>query len=359
MIRTNWQQGPIRSVAAKWLVIVVGLLIATMGCEDSPEDKLMDGRQALATRQADLAEERLQAAIEADPDLVEAKRLMANVHMVRHDFQTAETTLQQLWDEQGLDHEADLSVDERRTRQLMNKQYTELYRQWAKSIDTSRDPDEFERIGQIGLQHNSRDSKLNTMMVDFYRERADRLIEQNKRIEAAEMLERIDDLHTFTDIRRSSRNRAHQVRREAFFEQAQIRFQEDLQPDLMESNAYDPEAKVVRMSIEQPIDRRLDPDDDEAMEQARNMATQTLLPTLSQFATALGGLAVEDVDLSALELPERTIAEENFRPGHYDMVVEVELSTLIDMAFEYAEHERTHTGEPAREADTDTAGQPE
>ena len=341
MSQTIWQRGSLRSGVARWFVILLGVAMVTLGCEDSPEDKLMDGRQALATRQADLAQERLEAAIEANPDLVEAKRLMANVYMLRHDFETAEQVLAQLWAEQGFDREGDLNADQRRTRQLMNKQYSDLYRQWAKSIDITEAPDELERVGQTGLQRNSRDSRLNAMMVEFYEERAERLIEQNDRVKAAEMLERIDDLHTFTDIRRASRERAHQVRREAFFESAQARFEEELQPDLMEGDSYDPETEIVRMAIEHPVDRRFDPDDDEAVEQARNMASQTLLPMLSQFTIALSDLDVEEVELSHLEVPEHDVVDENFRPSRYDMTVEFELSTLIDMAFEYAELERT------------------
>lgn len=319
------------------------------GCENSPEDELLEGRQALTEGDAERAEKHLRAAQEADSDLVEARRMMASVKVLREDFEEAEEILDDLWEELKLDRERDLNSDQRRTRQLMNKQYTELYRQWAGSIDRSDEPESFSEVVERGLERNSRDGRLNSMLVDFYRQRADEYIEQNERIRAAEQLERIEDLHIFADTRRQARQEARQLRREAFFEEASTRFESDLRPNLMEGASYDPDSESIELSVEQPLDGRLDPDDDEAVDQARTMAVQTLMPTLSQFAVSLGDLEAESVDFYGVELPALRIVDEEFRPGHYDMVVVLQRDDLFDMAFEYAEYERLRPDDESRQ----------
>ncbi len=350
---------PSRGIFPLWVWALVATLALLSGCEESPRDKFMDGRQALTARDADGAEEKLQAAIEADPDLLEARRLMANVHLLRGDFEQAEATLDRLWDEQGFAHEAELDADARRTRQLMNKQYTELYRQWAASIDPMENPESFETVGQTGLERNSRDFRLAAMMVEFYQDRADRLIEANERIEAAEMLENIDDLRTFTDTRRAANRRATELRRQAFSDEAVERFDDEIRGDLIESGAYDPETHQITMSIDQPLDRRLDPDDQEALTRAQDMAIQTLLPTISQLVTSIGGFEVDELEVDQIDTEEfrdrvrDRIVNEDFEAGQYEMVVAVERRELIDLAFEYKEHRRKTNGEVS---DRDSAG---
>ncbi len=361
-----YQLHPFRGGQSIWVVILCWCMVGLGGCEDSPRDKFMDGRQALTARDADGAEKKLEAAIEADPELLEARRLMANVHMLRGDFDRAEATLDRLWEEQGYAQEAELDSDDRRTRQLMNKQYTELYRQWAASIDPVENPESFEAVGQTGLERNSRDFRLAAKMVDFYQDRADRLVEANELIEAAETLERIDELRTFTDTRREANRRARELRRQAFYEEAIERFDDELRSDLIDSGAYDAETRRITMSIDQPLDRRLEPDDDEALYQAQETAIQTLLPTISQLVTAIGGFEVDELDVESIDTEDfrnrvrDRIVDEGFEAGQYEITVAVERDELIQLAFEYGENRRQANGE-VQERDSagrTTAGDP-
>lgn len=334
MSRQDWRWGVV------WVAVLCLGIGIIAGCEDSPQNKLTDAKQALASGEIDRAEERLTAAIDADPELSEARRMMASVEMRRGEFELAEEILEQLWADEGFDREGELNADQRQFRQLINEQFGKLYRRWAESVDAADSPERFEKIGRIGLKRNSRDSHLNSLMVEFYQERAERFVERNEKVKAAEQLEHIDELHRFPDSRRDARDRAGQLRREAFDEAARERFRDDIQADLLESDAYDPDSQTIRIAIEPPIDHRLDPGDDGALEQARATAIQSLMPTLSQFALSLAGLEPDEARLAAVEIPALSIKEETFRAGHYDAVFALDVDRLVEMGFAYAEADR-------------------
>ncbi len=331
---------------------VVGLavvVVATMmvGCEDTPEAKLTEGKRALADRDLEEAERYLEAVLDVDPELVEARRLLATTRIRAGEFEAAERKLEALWDGEGLQYEGQLSAEERQTRQLLSEQFGQLYRRWLESIDPDDDPEKFEEIALTGLERNSRDSELNTRLVEFYEQRADRFIERGELIRAAEMLEGIDDLYRFPDIRRQARERAEGLRREAFDEEARERFEQQLQPNLVDTGAYDPETETVTMAIEQPLDRGLDPEDDDAIEQARNTAIQTLMPTLTQFVSSMGEVDGDEIDAGLLDVPRMRLTDEDFERGDYRMTIAVDLDDVIDMAFGYVEYRRT-AGDEAR-----------
>ena len=336
----------------RWLTIIALVsAVFLIGCEDPAKEALMDGRKALQAGQADQAERYLEAAIEADPEMIEARRLMANVHVIRGDFELAESTLIQLWEAQGFDRDDDLTVEQMSNRQVFQKQFGALYRQWAESIDFAESPQEFERVVRTGLERNARDSRLHRLMVDFYQFRADRFIEQSEKIKAAEMLEQIDELQAFTDTRREARQRARNLRREAFEAEARQRFEETMAPDLVEAGIYDEATETI--VLEARIDRP--PAQEEDLEQARHMAVQALLPRLGQFAATLSDIDVEDINLAMLDVPRLTVRSEEWSRQSFTMVVTLELSALITMAFDYAELLRTHDDRGAP-TDDDPAG---
>lgn len=340
-----------RTAAAIAVVLAAGILLS-MGCENTPRDKLNDGKRALADGDLVEAEQRLEAALEADPELVEARRLLATTYIEDEQFEAAERELEELWDDQGFDREGELGADERQTRQLMSEQFSQLYQNWAKSVDPGDDPEQFEAIAQAGLERNSRDSTLNTMLVEFYEDWADRHVERSDKVQAAEMLERIDELHRFPDTRRESRKRAKQLRREAFEPEAVERFETELLPELEEMGAWNGDDEVISMTIGQPPDGRLDPEDEQAVEQARNTAAQTLVPTLSQYAVVMARVDSDEVETTAVQLPQLTVEDEEFGPGSYEMTVAMPLTELVDMAFALSEYERTDAADqPYQNAD--------
>lgn len=361
MTHRIWQRAAVLVV-----VLVAAGAFAATGCEDTPEDALQRGKQALANQQLEQAHQHFEEALEADAQHVrlEARRLMATTYIERggeQQFERAEQILEQLWEHQGFDRETDLNAHQRHIRQLMNEQFSELYEQWARSIDEHDEPQRFEQVVVAGLDRNSRDGTLNSMLVDFYRQRADRFEEEGDRIRAAQMHENIQELYQFPDTHRQSRREAQRLRREAFDDEALDRFEQHEQADLIEQGYYDPDTQALSFTLEQPLDRRLDPDDQQALEQARNTAVETLQTTLLQLVVPVAGMEAGDTDNDALAYalqrqdPVLTAHEEDFHePGSYSLVVSLERDELFDIAFDYAEYHRT---DPADAPSRDTNGE--
>ena len=331
-----------------FFVLLLSALVVLGGCESSPQDKMREARGAILSGNADLAEERLQEVMAAGTEPFETRRLMASVHVLRGEFEKAEEALRRLWTEQGLDGEG-LDETQRRQRSLLRDQFNELYRRWVDSLDPGADPELFEEVVLKGLDRDRSNARFNAMLVDFYNERADRFVERNEKVRAAEELEKIDGLRAFRDVRRGARERAANLRHEAFGAQARARFVEEVQPGLMESESFDAGKETVRLQVNQSVDRRLDPESDEARIQARTIATRSIAPTIAQLAISLTEIPFEEVDLSKLNMPEMSVEGENFRRGSYEMVVVIKLENLIRMAFDYAEHARTRPEESPEE----------
>ena len=338
----------------RWIWLgILGLALLLLGCEETPQTQLTDAKRALAAGEVDRAEDRLIAVLEVEPRSVEARRMMASVEMRRGEFESAEEILEQLWDDNGFAREGELNPRQRQTRQLVNEQFSKLYHHWVQSIDPAESPERFEEIARTGLKRNSRDSHLNSMMADFYEARAERLIEQNQLVLAAEHLERIDELHRFPDSRRDARERAQQLRRQAFFERATERFRRDIQPDLLAAENYDPDRQIVRIAVDPPVDHRLQPDQEGALEQARSSAVQSVMPTLTQLAASIGDLEYDQIDPVAAEVPELQIEEEQFRPGNYEATFALHLDSLLDLGFSHSEAVRRGGATPADSDDPD------
>ncbi|RVU42571.1 tetratricopeptide repeat protein [Lujinxingia sediminis] len=343
--------------AGRWRQkVAVGLMMIGLGagCEEEPRDHLIEGQRALASKDAELAEQHLEAALAAEPNLFEARRLMVDVEIMRGDYARAEAELNALWQARGFDRQQGLSTAERGARRLMADQYNKLYRAWASDIDRESHPEVFEEVALKALSSKSRDTSVNEMLRAFYRERADRFIDQGDKVSAARELEKIQRLRTFPDTRQEYLDQARRLRREAFFEDARSRFAAEIQPELEASGAYDAENERILLAIEQPVDRRLSPTSEESTIQARAMARQTLIPTLAQLAVSIGGLDAETVDIGAMNVPPGEVEQEQFRVGRYDMVAAFTLESLMEMAFEYAEEQRKEHGEP----DAGTRGEP-
>lgn len=347
--------------AGRWRQrVAVGLMMIGLGagCKEEPRDHLIEGQRALASRDAELAEQHLEAALAAEPNLFEARRLMVDVEIMRGDYARAEAELNALWQARGFDREEGLSTAERGARRLMADQYNKLYRAWASDIDRESHPEVFEEVALKALSSKSRDTSVNEMLREFYRERADHFIDQGDKISAARELEKIQGLRTFPDTRQEYLDQARRLRREAFFEEARARFAEEIQPELEESGAYDAVNERILLAIEQPVDRRLSPSSEESKIQARAMARQTLIPTLAQLAVSIGGLDAETVDIGAMNVPPGEVEQEQFRVGRYDMVAAFTLESLMEMAFEYAEAQRREHGEPTTEVPADPVASP-
>ena len=346
---------------AAWACISCATALLFTACDPTPEDQLTEAKRALASGDLDRAETRLDDLLNAYPQMLEARRVQADAYIRRGEYELARDTLEALWQEQNLEQEGDLTADQRQFRQLLNDQFRKLYHQWAASIDPTEAPERFEAICLAGLERDSRDGKLNQLLVDFYQQRAERHIERNDLVGAAEQLERIDDLYQFPDVRRESRERAATLRRQAFFEEASLRFQDEVQPNLHASQIYDAEAGTLEFSLQPTLGRRIGPDDREARREARQTALQSLEPILKRLAADLAELSTADVEALPVEMPEIRVDDESVQAGQYRATVKIELDELMDLAFQFHEAHRTGAEpsglevEDAPEEDSDSA----
>lgn len=324
---------------------LLGLVLFAAGCEKSAQDLMREGRGALAAGNYDVAEQRFEEALAREPDFFEAQRLLVDVQAGRGDFQGAEESLQKLWEGEGLGADGELNAEQRRNRGLIKDQFDRLYRRWVDSLDPEAEPEVFEEVAKKGLERDSRNARLNALLSDFYQERAERFVERGEKMRAAEELEKIEELRIFADLRRQLRERAQNLRKEAFAQDAQERFEEKVQPELMESQAYDPDKELISLRLDEAVDRGLNPNNDEDRVQAQALAIRSLVPTLAQMAVVVSGQALDERALGAMSTPKFVFREENFRRGRYTAVVQFSLESLIKMAFEYAERLRVQEQE--------------
>lgn len=314
-------------------------LVVFAGCQEGPQSRLAEGKVALASGDYDGAEQHFEQVLEADPELTEARRLKAMVHVETGEFEVAEQILVELWDEQPFDNGERLSVEQRQMRQLLRDQFGELYLRWASSIDPVESPERFESIVRTGLDRSQAHGPLGQMLVEFYRTRADRYVERGEPIRAAEMLERLEQLDR-SDARDDSLQRAHRLRREAFERAALERFEQQLKPTLVENDQYDPEEQRLRLPLEYTPDERLD-ENAEAVENARNEAIAAALPALFDYVETLADIETRDVVFDDFELPAMTLVEERVRRYSYEGVVSFNREDLMELTFQYSQAVRT------------------
>ncbi len=325
---------------ARFALICTLVLSMAGGCKDHPKDKLREGRSALAAKNPDLAEARLNEALQADPTMIEARRLMIDVHLMRSDFPKAEQTLVALWNDLGFERPiTQIPPEERPNRQLMADQFNDLYRRWAESTQPAQNPEQFEEIVKKGLAHNPRSTRLNSMLVDFYKERAEKLLEHGEKLQAAKTLEQIPELLTLPNTRQAAITRAETLRHEAFNDAILARFENELKPQLIASNQFDTERNAVIIRLSEPVNRRLIPKNPADHAPARKQALETLAPKIAQTTIKIADLPADTPIEEFSELPY-SIVSENFVRGNFTLVVALPLTSIWELSFRLHEKNR-------------------
>lgn len=195
-------------------VLLLSATLALSACEKSAKEKLSEAYSAIQSKDADRAEAAIKDALAKEPDAEQAPVLMAQVHRLRAQYEKAEQELDGAWKKNSLDGDK-LSTQQKRMKQLFTEEYyPELYREWAESIDAVANPQKFEEIVLKGLKHEKDDKYLNTMLVEFYGKYAEKLIEQGKKAQGADTLEKIKPLYTSSKIRNEALTRASALRLE-------------------------------------------------------------------------------------------------------------------------------------------------
>ncbi len=264
---------PLRRAAA-WLALSLTCAFGPIACEKSARDRLNEAGAAIAQEDPDRAEAALKEAVVKDPKLsTEVQRQMIKVHMLRGAFDKAEAELSGLWQELGLDGEG-LSVSQKREKGLLVDRSTELYLAWASSIDAAQTPTRYEEVVRKGLARDPKHPRLNTMLVDFYGDYAERLIKEDKKLQAAEVLDKIVPLMTSPQRRNAAQAQAATLRQEAYVAQVRARFEQELKPELVQAERWDDAKGQVLFTIEVEVERKLRPgrEEDEAAAQAVALA---------------------------------------------------------------------------------------
>jgi hypothetical protein len=235
------------------------LALGPAACKQGPEEHLLSAKMAVLNAKPDVAEKHLKPVLEAQPDNFEAKRLMASVHQLRDDFAGAEEKFLALRKAQGFDEAAGesakkLTTKQKSQRELLERDLLELYHDWATSLDPAADMATFEEVVQKGLAIDPKKPRLNTILVKAYENHAKKLVEQGKKIEAAEYYEKIPKLYTSSAMRDKAKERASNLRFEVNRVKMLAYFNKTAKPKLVADERYDAEKKIITFSVEQDVD---------------------------------------------------------------------------------------------------------
>lgn len=314
------------------LAVAATIGVGAMGCDEGPEQWLSEGKIALAAGEFDRAQAAFDRAVDGDPELIEARRLKATVHIETGQFEIAEQSLQRLWDEQGFDDEGELTVEQRQLQKLFGDQFDALYESWAHEIDRDSSPDEYEAIVTTGLRRNGANGALGSKLVEHYRRRADHFVERGEPERAAEILEKLDEIDHYVDADEGAGRRAERLRRRTFQRHADERFEQQLRPRLVDGGRYDAGDERIVLEAEYVPGGRLDDD----RESIRRWRTEAAMSVAEKLLEAIGDLTDTEADIAlydGIELPAVELEDEQVLPRRYEMVVAVQRDDLFDAAF--------------------------
>lgn len=320
-----------RGRVTAWL-LVIALAFGAMGCEKSAREKLGEADAAVRMGDADRAQAALDEAVAKDPKVRGAAILQAQIHMLRKQYEKSEAALNELWKAEGLDGDKLSTEQKSLKKRLEGEHYPTLYREWADAIDAQANPKKYEEVVTKGLKYDKKNPRLNTVLVEFYEKRAEKLIGEGKKAEAAETLDKIYPLYTASKRRSAAQDRATKLRQELFLEAATARFEKELKPKLVEEERWDEEGKAVIIALELEVDRKL-PDED-----AKKLAYAKTSEAFNAFTRQLGGLG-EDVKMGvAYKLEGFKVIEEENKRGTYTIKSSLPIDTLV--AYARLAHER-------------------
>jgi len=306
------------------------------GCK---EDPMMRARASHATERADEAEAALKQVLAEKPEDFEARRLMADVHRFRGDYARTETELKKLWEEKQFgDETKEFPPNERAQRDLLENQFNELYMKWADSLeDGTKEPDLYARVLRSGLEWNPKSPTLNRKLVDFHLARAQGAEKEGRKLDAALEYEKILQLRTMPQQRKEAQEKSENLRREAFVDEAQKRFQETLKPELLAAQQWNEEAKKIVVRVEAEVDKKLRDRKEEDLPTAREQANPAIREAIAKMVARVSGL---DEAAAARTVVKVDSSDESLKRGKYQVTVAMSVDDVITPAFDTHEKAR-------------------
>ena len=311
-------------------LLVLSLLCCALSlsaCEKTGKELLREASTSLAQKKPDEAEKTLAQALERDPTLKSSVlRQQSRVHVMRKEYDQAERVLLEQWSDLQLDAK-DLTTKQKQERQLLADLLTDLYRTWAESIDASAQPKKYEEVLAKGIKRDANNPRLNTLLVDFYFDHAEKLIQQKNKAEAADMLDKIYALRTTPQRRAESKTRAANLRIEVYNEATAARFEESVKPELVTQGRYDETRRLVLFPVESEVDRRLRPGRDEDEKAALVLASKDLDERIESLVRAVHGF---DKEVKLTGRPKNVeIMEKKLERGKYTLKASIPLSDIV------------------------------
>lgn len=310
-----------------WMLFVALCLALSAACKDDPMDR---ARAAVAYERPDEAENALKEVLAAAPNDFEARRLMADVHRFRGEFEITEEALQALWDEKKFGEEQDRAPEERAQRDLLENQYNELYRSWSAKLDPAKQPEKFEKVVRAGLKWNKKSPTLNNLLVDHFLARAQKLEDEGKKVEAAKAYEEVLQLRVLRSQRTDVSAKASRLRKEAFADEANTQF-ETIKADLVAAEQFAEDTGALTVTIEVDVDKRLRQNRDADLELARKAAVPMIRAAIAQWVAKVTGVSAS---VAAATSPQMGSGDEKLGRGTYSVKVSMLLTDVINAAFD-------------------------
>jgi tetratricopeptide (TPR) repeat protein len=365
-IRQSWA----RALVA--LLLTAAFAVATTGCEKTPKDSLRTAKGAVINEKPDKAEEHLKKVLAADPDNFEAKRLMARVHQLRENYAEAEELIQGLWAAQGFDDDSKkLSTEQKSQKKFLEDDLTGLYSSWSQSIDQKENPEKFEEVAKKGLEIDPKKPRLNSLLVEFYENRAKKLVEEGKKLEAAAVYESILELRTLPQKRSNAKERAGNLRFEFNKDQMLTYFNDKAKAKFVKEERYDEENKAILIALEESLtsdmetkveaaikesrgqEIDLDPRDDKHAAIICDVAMrEELQPALEAVIVEATGLP-KDSDFSSMQVPPRVAKGVKIAATRRECALQavLPLDDVLKMGFEVKEQTREAAEKKEAKAD--------
>jgi hypothetical protein len=329
------------------MVVAAVLVVAATGCERGPREKLLEAKTNLQQEsKLQETEQLLNDVLENDESNLEAERLLAEVYQLRGEYKRAEEQLEQIWQRHNFDDErADRSADLKSTRELLRTQFVTLYTDWAENLDPTQQPEKFAAVVRRGLQYDPKEMRLNEMLVDFYWNRGQRLVEQDKKQAAAETFDKIQDLRTRRgdDRRQRAEKKARELRLEFFKDEGRRRFKQEGIDTIagLDGLTVSEDGETIVIDLEQEVDYRLEPDNEDDAKKARQMAFIGLVEQLRALTIDIAGLP-DDAQISEIGNERATdiltsdveFEKRNFRPGRFIIKGSLSVDQAIEMAYD-------------------------
>ena len=308
---------------------------------------------AHALEKPDEAEAAIKEVLAQRPKDFHARRLMADVHRFRGQYEKAEEALTALWTEKGFDDEdAQLTPEDRAIRDRLEDQFNELYSAWSSKVDATAEADKFEKVVRSGLKWNKKSPTLNRILVDHLSAKAAKLEEEGKKPEAITAYESVLELRAMPAQRKEIGAKVGALKKAVFIEKATTHF-EGQKAAIQGEGALSEDGKTVTFRVEVDVDKRWKSKNEADLEKARKAAAGATRTAVAQWVARLSGV---DEAVAAATAPKIGSGDEKLSRGKYSVAVSLGIDDVMNAAFATQEKANARAAAAQKKAAADPKG---